>query len=353
MRYVKKNVVVIAVILACLGCRAQQLARDQNHIREAVMDLHTNQIMDNLIRARHGLPILQLDYIHMTGTVTDTGSASTGNIYTDARTAAVRTLTDAFNINASGSKVNQLTITAEPVTTAPEVYNAYLEFLKEPGHLVESPCPPPPNCALIVRCCAADSCSVCPPKWHQPRVYYSVPLMYKDDFFKLSMYTVSLRGQPAAVSPEFEATILGFNPDDMRCDRANKACTYYVRFSIDKDIPNDDGYLIATIDGKRFENAQGLRFWHNKESDRAVAGQRVTSDKKSSSFVLEFNAKQMHVPELTIDDVAKALTGQKAKIHLDNFVPSGSPTDRLLEDVRSQVELNRLDQFQLIPTGIR
>jgi hypothetical protein len=352
MRELNKILVALALVFGCLGCRSQQLAHDQDHIREAVMDLQTNQIMDNLIRARKGLPILQLDYLHMTGTVTDTGSATAGDSYTSVRATAAKTLTNVFSFNATGSQVNQLTITAEPVTTAPEVYNAYLEFLKDPNHLVETRCPPPPNAAVIVRCCAADCCGVCPPKRNQPRVYYSVPRIYKDDFFKLALYTVALRGQPVAVSPDFDVTITGFDPRDMHPDKAG---TYYVGFTIDKKIPNDDGYLIATINGMRFENNNGLKVLYTG-SDHAISGKPLTKDQQSTGFVLVFNAKQLGLPaevKLDITDVVDSLTDQKVGIRLKTFLPGGSQTDRLLEDVRSQLELSRLNQLQLFPAPSR
>src|ERR1700724_3054963 len=49
---------VAVLLIADSGCRSQQLARDEDHIRCAVLELQTNQIMDNLIRIRRGLPII-------------------------------------------------------------------------------------------------------------------------------------------------------------------------------------------------------------------------------------------------------------------------------------------------------
>jgi hypothetical protein len=355
--------VALFLLVAACGCRAQQLARDQDHIRNAVMDLHTNQIMDNLIRARKGLPILQLDYIHMTGTVTDTGSTTAGYTHTDLN-AVARTLTNLFNINGTATKVNQLTITAEPVTTAPEVYNAYLAFLKEPEHLIESTSPPPDGAALIVRCCAPGCDSVaCTPKWYQSKVYYWIPCASKDDFFRLALFTVAMRGQPITISHDFEASITGFDPTPIFSGlnplKPDEAGTYYVGFSIDKRIPNDSGYLNAVIKGFRFETSDALTIIPRPNSERAFPNQPLTEHNQTSTFVLVYNPKQLNPKQLEltksvtpeITDVIAALTNQKVKIHLNNFAPSGSQTDRLLEDVRSQLELNRLNQFQFIPTG--
>src|SRR4051794_7369925 len=80
----------IMLLGGSFACRSTQLASDQDHIRGAVMELHTNQIMDNLIRYRQGLPILHLDYVHMTGTVTDTASGALGGSQTTVRNRSLQ-----------------------------------------------------------------------------------------------------------------------------------------------------------------------------------------------------------------------------------------------------------------------
>src|SRR5436190_17301613 len=72
---------IIASCLCCLalsGCAVKQLNADHDKIRTALLDLYTNQIIDNLVRASHGLPIIQLDYTNATAlvTVVDTESLS-------------------------------------------------------------------------------------------------------------------------------------------------------------------------------------------------------------------------------------------------------------------------------------
>ena len=60
------------------GCRAHQLQQDQDAIRIAVMDMYTNQIMDNLVRAHNGYPFVQMQYQEITGTVGNDGSIGAG-----------------------------------------------------------------------------------------------------------------------------------------------------------------------------------------------------------------------------------------------------------------------------------
>src|SRR5207253_1723307 len=112
---------------------------------------------------------------------------------------------------ASGMQVNQLTINAEPVTAAPEVYNAYLKFLEQPDHLLETDGPPAADDALVVRCSERGCCdAACAPRKHRQKVYYWVPCMYRGEFLELALRTVALRGQPTPVSPYFDVTVRGF-----------------------------------------------------------------------------------------------------------------------------------------------
>src|SRR6266404_2653835 len=89
-------------LLCCLvgasGCRPSVLANDQDQFRQTILTYYETQIMDNLIRARLGRPIVQVDYTTVSGTVTDTLSATFGGSYThhdtDVNTSKTTDLTD-------------------------------------------------------------------------------------------------------------------------------------------------------------------------------------------------------------------------------------------------------------------
>src|SRR5258707_327950 len=72
---------------ASMGCAVGELHSDQDKIRTALLDLYTNQIIDSLIGAGSGMPIIQIDYQNASATITisETGSVSnslsTTNIY--------------------------------------------------------------------------------------------------------------------------------------------------------------------------------------------------------------------------------------------------------------------------------
>ena len=141
-------VLVFASALALVsGCRAQQLQSDQDRFRCALLEMETNQIMDNLVCAYNGLPIVHMDYSSITGTITQTPS---GQISGSVQTTAPVTNMIAYMLGFS--QMNQLTVTANPVVDKPDFYAAYLDFLGKPGRLLVSPTPPPPDAAHIVRC---------------------------------------------------------------------------------------------------------------------------------------------------------------------------------------------------------
>ena len=280
------------------------------------MMLHENQIMDNLVRARKGLPILHLDYSNMTGTVTQTGSGTAGGSQTIASNrstnipaltgAIARTFTGVGSLNLAATQVNQLTITAQPLTSSPEVYTNYLAFLKDSDHLRESPCPPSCEEALIFRCYeeSCDSCGCSPPLCFfrasgrmrkSVKTYYWVPRIYADEFRKLSLYAVALRGQPVVASQNFEATTLGV-VDWKQVDKDDNE-NYEVFIKIDNKIPNDTGHMIATIGGRLLEDRDLLKVLVNTSPGlkRAQPGTVLEDAQQTNVVRLSVNTKTIGV----------------------------------------------------------
>ena len=109
--------------------------KDHDLIRTTLLDLYTNQIMDNLVRAKNGMPIIQLDYTQATAMVTITNSiggsdtqALTGSkllTIPAATLATTRTLATTLMGNLGNTNANQITIAATPLITSNEVYDAY------------------------------------------------------------------------------------------------------------------------------------------------------------------------------------------------------------------------------------
>ena len=68
--------VALCCVLLASGCATRQLCGDEEKMRCCLLQLYTDQLMDNLIRASNGLPIIQLDYTDLTGTVTVEGTVN-------------------------------------------------------------------------------------------------------------------------------------------------------------------------------------------------------------------------------------------------------------------------------------
>lgn len=233
-----RTITPLALLCAALssGCIVGTMGRDQDRIRGAILDLYTNQVMDNLVRASQGLPIVQVDYTNATGTVgfSQTASFSDMQAVTDSTTTAIPALTQSIarsivtTISGSlgASHSNQVAITGTPVTTANEVYDAYLEFLSIPGSLVVT-CEPPPACA-------AHMCKQCNGR------YYWVPVDYRGDFFKLALLTTVRRG--TALLPDDRSYAVKLQKLDHELKNQSKHGVK-LAIQIDKSIPNDDGYV--------------------------------------------------------------------------------------------------------------
>jgi hypothetical protein len=96
---------------------------------------------------------------------------------------------------------NLVAVTATPVTTSDELYDAYLRFLAEPGSLQVSDCPPPHGAAHI--------CTVYQKK------YYWVPVTYQALFFDLSAIVTAQRGRSLTPpDPYYHARIVGRPSDE-------------------------------------------------------------------------------------------------------------------------------------------
>jgi hypothetical protein len=223
--------------LTLAGCTARELCTDQDKLRCALLDLYTNQIMDNLIRAAKGLPIIQLDYLNATAQVTlkETATVSDGvartrsDVFTAVAATSLALTRSTVNTLMGGATIdhsNQLSVTAAPVTTSDAVYDAYREFLALPGSLQVS-CTPPP-------CEAVHLCKQC------GKEYYWVPVEYQKEFLALALATTAQRATLLPAPDAFyPVTVL-----QVVSRRSTKFDDVFdVIVKIDKKIPNDTGRI--------------------------------------------------------------------------------------------------------------
>jgi len=224
-----------------------EVRKDHDLIRTTLLDLYTNQIMDNLVRMANGLPIIQLDYTNAAATVTITntlgGSDNQATTATNmfaipaASLSATRSIVTTLMGNASNMNSNQIAITAQPVTTSNDVYDAYISYLdaeKNPGSLMVTCDPPNPGQAHMCK------------KFNGQ--YYWVPIEYRKLFFQLALLTTSQRGKALQEPDKFYSVTLK-DPAKPMDNPTFPGMGYVLTFNIDKQkIPIDSGYLILDND---------------------------------------------------------------------------------------------------------
>jgi hypothetical protein len=238
---------ICAGSMAATGCAVAELRSDQDRIRTTLLDLYTNQIVDNLIRAGNGMPIIQLDYTNATATITVSETASLNDCFSGTNTNTLTLLTspslaigktaiNALTGNLGTTHSNQVALTATPVTNCNEVYDAYLEFLALPGSLQCSATPPAEGAAHICKKCGDQ--------------YYWVPTEYKTQFLGLALATTAQRKKGLGLPPieYYEAKILEITSS--KPDLKDGQAIIMVRF--DRKVPNDSGWLEFSMENKKF-----------------------------------------------------------------------------------------------------
>jgi hypothetical protein len=326
---------LVFILLGCLGCRSEQLARDQDQFRMRLLDLYTNQIMDNLVRAEQGLPIVQLDYSSITGTITQNGTGSFTSTQTDMNSkmlvipTVVRTLLHSFTntvtYNPSAYQTSVLTVTANPVLNNNEVYNAYLEFINpelKPGRLVKTCEPPPPGAAHLVR------------RWGDE--YYWIPIEFKYDFLRLALVTTVQRGQPLTVPDRFDNTVASASL--VRSATVNSKVQNRFLITFEKKMKNGTGTMEATIKSVKYP----IRLTFDTEP--LPAGQkRPKPGEDTDRFIViyEVGTDKGEIPA-SAADFKKALEGQAVKVDLDFFKPTLPSTEQLLSVINNNTQLLRI-----------
>jgi len=329
--------VLFALIIAVAspGCAVTEARYDQDKIRTALLDLYTNQVIDNLILAANGMPFIQLDYSNATATVTINQNATIGGteqvtasrpLNMAARAAAVaRGLQSGWTYSVGGANTNQIAVTANPAINNDEIYDAYLEYLSEPGSLRMSCDPPPKGVAHIYR------------KWRDN--YYWVPIEYRMEFLRLALLTTAQRGRRLLPVPDFYAVNIRAITDSFssKFDKQNGVIQLTVK--IDKKVPNDTGRVDFDINGKT------VSFQVNQFSSTADDPLKPDIPPMTDQIVIVFSAKKW--PDLNSFDAFKAALPVSAKLFLAHSRPDSPPgTEDLLQNVRFQLEQIRFNQLR-------
>jgi hypothetical protein len=327
----------IFTVVGVSGCRSHQLASDNDQFRHKILDMYTDQIMDNLIRAEQGLPMVQMDYTNITGTVTQNGTLG----FTSSQTtvdgkvlglpAVVRTLSHNFtnlaSFNPSMYQTNVLTVTANPVLNSNEVYNAYLDFLsKKPSHLVRTCDPPPPGAAHLIRHCGD--------------VYYWIPAEFKYDFLRLSLVTTVQRGQPLTVPDMFENTVVSAPLE--RSDESGGPVQHRIAVQFGKTMKNGTGTLYAVIRGVQYPMALHM-YTPVRDGTPAPGAKMAKAGAGTDWFTLLYKETEIPVkPGVVAFELTHQPNNQPVKVDLDFFKPTVPNTEQLIKAIQSDTQLLRI-----------
>jgi hypothetical protein len=181
---------ILGILVFTVGCVNHQVYRDQDKMREVLLDLYTNQIMENLIRAKKGLPIVQVDYdkafaqvtLKESSSLSDAGALTTSTSLATATKTLTTFVTGVNTLVGSGTldHTNQVSVASSPVINMDPVFDAYAEFLSYEDSLQVSCDPVPEGVAHICRRVGKE--------------YYWVPMNYQKQFLYLALVTTAQRG---------------------------------------------------------------------------------------------------------------------------------------------------------------
>jgi hypothetical protein len=372
-RFVAIAVIVVPCLAGIGGCRSQQLGYDQNQFRQVLLEMYEDQLMDNLIRAKNRMPLLHLDYTNITGTVTHSGSASVGGGPIGTRTTTfvkptmstaggslVRLATQTFNYGVTASQISQLTVTANPIVDNSGVYLAYLNFVEHPSRLIQSCDPPPPEAAPVVR--------------QSGKQFYWVPVEYRNEFLEVALRTSGVRTDPSDAAAYYESNITGAlnitivpRPTTAGIQRdAVVTITLGITDISPKDdgLPNDSGWMTAVIKGReiRFKLVETLvtdlpaseraKYKDKNDGYKNGASTRVLKIRyvydPTGPSKLRTDKDDLWSAPFEPDVVVEAVANRGVRIELDHYKPTAPAMVDTLGSIRTQAELLRLNQLQLL-----
>jgi hypothetical protein len=243
----------LAVTISSSGCLARQVAADGRNFRQALLDMYTDQIMDNLIRAAENRAFVQISYRALTVTDAQILKANLGAEADPTQTNTVLRTTAALVSNMYGATTKLLygsslerdrtmQIFADPVLAKDDVYTYYLAFAHDPSLFVCSDRPP---------CGPVHIKKKCGGKW------YWVPDDAAGVFLQLALRTTFMRGTDPPPPLLWDTTI-----DDVQVvetlykgkDKDKQPSGFNVVVKLKKAVPNSDGLLfIDTADGNQYE----------------------------------------------------------------------------------------------------
>jgi hypothetical protein len=343
-------------ILFIQGCAVHELRSDQERIRATLVELNTNQVLDNLVRASKGLPIIQIDYTNASASVTleETANISdavtttnaTGLMSTIAKVGAAATTSFAVTAATLNTLIpsmtalhtNQIGISGTPVLTSNELYDAYLAYLGEPGRLQVTACPPAPGEAHLCK------------RYH--KCYYWVPVHAKEAFYELATVVTAQRDRMLRPPDDYVVILDGSKIDRPTPKKKGEktgfefVATKGLFVAIDKAVPNPDsgGIVKFAADGSTTPFLQ-------YQGDTSVTDKHPTTYLKTTKLLIIYDSKQRPLKANNRDELEALLRTPPYQsvslIYNDGDIRPSAPTTSELLD---RIEF-RHPQVQFPPKG--
>jgi hypothetical protein len=334
MARIARSSLLLASLVFCSGCLARQVAKDGKDFRQSLLDLYTDQLMDNLIRARSGQPFVQLAYSSLI--VQDFNSAAATVMDTPSRqsvrgfdltkgmaTSLARTFGNMFNFTGGDRLEKTLSFHADPVTDKNDIYEYYLAFALDPSLFVVTDKAPP--CPVhIMRKCKGK--------------YYWVPKEAGGVFLELALKTTFMRG-PETAPPPLAWEVKIAKVERLRDKQGNDqkptdgTVTFYVIF--DKEVPNDDATMVATLPGGR-----RVRLTLNKVDLFNFEGGKQAAAPDEGKLINQLIGR-WDPEKLQLDGLN--LQGAFAQIFSYRYPPAPPPTPPDLKRLQDNVDQIRLN----------
>jgi hypothetical protein len=291
-------------------------------MRETLLKLYQSQVLDNLVRTKKHYPIIHVDYSNLTGTLNQVASANIGgsetNTNSNQASNAAGALVDRarasmLNYGATAAQTANLTITGQPVIGADSVYQAYVDAVtKDPNIIMEAKGPLQRTAYHLTHDFQGET-------WY-------VPADKGAEFFQLYLITTVQRQPKVPVSLTIQTIVV----DTIEVIQKSPTQSQLVIRLKDK-ILNDSGKLTVALEGieRRFTYQADPRVPRGQLTDRVL-----------------LNNDETVAPRLNGVELAGAMAGKDVMLDSDTFVPGFvSPVPNQLEAIRSQLELQRLQQL--------
>jgi hypothetical protein len=300
------------------GCLSRQLATDGIGLRQAILDMYTEQVMDNLIRARTNMPFVQLKYstiqandvqdMSLQETI-DHSISTASNLVTGA---ATRTILNDFKTVGNGDLKRTMNFTCDPITDQNDIYRKYLAFANDPGLFMSSETKP--ACPVhIMRKCG--------------KCYYWVPLEAGPAFLNLCLQTTFMRGQDAVAVP---AAVVVKVADIVNATPVSSRHIMNATFVFDKPVPNGPAALYVDLaDGRSFR----INLWPISQDPQ---GKHLDLGQPTNRLDAQWStAADDHAPSIT------EMKGRSARFYSSDFPPEPGPAPPNLQEINNNLNTIR------------